>query len=75
VSSDCRLRAEYYLRMARECDDPETADALRALAAEYVAEETEGSASIVQQYQQIEPKGKRVGRQVGGLRRRYRSAA
>jgi hypothetical protein len=56
VSSDCRLRAEYYLRMARECDDPKTADALRALAAEYMTEETEGSAPVVQQHQQIEPK-------------------
>jgi hypothetical protein len=44
------------LRLARECDDPVTADALRALAAEYMAEEAEGSASVVQQYQQIQPK-------------------
>jgi hypothetical protein len=56
VSSDCCLRAEYYLRLARECDDPVTADALRALAAEYMAEEAEGSASVVQQHQQIQPK-------------------
>jgi len=56
VSSDCRLKAEYYLRLASECDDPVTADALRALAAEYMTEETEGSASVIQQHQQIEPK-------------------
>jgi hypothetical protein len=55
VSSDCCLRAEYYLRLARECDDPVTADALRALA-EYMAEEAEASAPVVQQHQQIEPK-------------------
>jgi hypothetical protein len=56
VSSDCRLRAEYYLRLASECDDPVTADAFRALAAEYMAEEAGPSASLVQQQQQIEPK-------------------
>ena len=56
MSSDCCLRAEYYLRLARECDDPVTADALRALAAEYMAEEAEASAPVVQQHQQIEPK-------------------
>jgi hypothetical protein len=44
------------LRLARECDDPVTADALRALAAEYMAEEAEASAPVVQQHQQIEPK-------------------
>jgi hypothetical protein len=56
VSSDCRLRAEYYLRLASECDDQVTADAFRALAAEYMAEEAGPSASLVQQQQQIEPK-------------------
>ena len=56
MSSDCRLREEYYLRMAWECDDLKTADALRALAAEYMTEETEGSTPVVQQHQQIEPK-------------------
>ena len=58
VSSDCRLRAEYYLQLAGECDDPVTADAFRALAAEYMAEEAGPSASLVQQQQQIEPRRK-----------------
>jgi hypothetical protein len=58
MSSDCRLKAKYYLRLASECDDQVTADALRALAAEYMAEETEGSASVVQRHQQIEPRRK-----------------
>jgi hypothetical protein len=56
VSSDIRLRAEYYLRLASERDEPVTADAFRAPAAEYMAEEAGPSASLVQQQQQIEPK-------------------
>jgi hypothetical protein len=44
------------LQLAGECDDPVTADAFRALAAEYMAEEAGPSASLVQQQQQIEPK-------------------
>jgi hypothetical protein len=52
--------------MARGCDDPVTADALRALAAEYMAEEAEPSASVVQQQQQFQPKEQEGGDKQAG---------
>jgi len=49
-----RQRAELYLRMAQECTIPETANALRALAVDYLdyASEISRSRSVVQQQQQ-----------------------
>jgi hypothetical protein len=52
-----RQRAEFYLRIAQECTVPEIANALLALAADYLdyASEIVGSSPLVRQ-QQIQPK-------------------
>ena len=55
---NCRLLAHYYLGLAKVSTDPDVADQLRAIAADYfdLAEAVGGNASnVAQQQQQIQP--------------------
>jgi hypothetical protein len=54
-NEDCRRRAQLYLGLAKACSDPDMADRLRAIAADYFDLAGNGSAPAVQQQQQIQP--------------------
>ena len=55
---DHRVKAKRFLQMASEAGDPQTAAALRILAASHLesAQEMEASRPVGQQQQQIQPK-------------------
>ncbi len=56
-AQDYRQKAKRYLELASDCTDPQTADALRILAASHLAtaEELETATPVAQQQQQIQP--------------------
>ncbi len=58
-AQDYRQKAKRYLELAGDCTDPQTAEALRILAASHLAtaQELESAAPVAQQQQQIQPPG------------------